>query len=569
MCDTHVSRLTHSSKGVLGGFVGDRDRLKSLTQRIDGQSYPAYRQIKGCWDLKDFSLFVDHVQGDPFAAPSRIRLRVKGAVPVEVIQCADGRVAAEDWLLRRFVRVLGGQRRGSGRSGELNCLRPGPEIEERTAIRIFPDGMVEARIRAGLPARGRRIVGKEAWLLIDEDLRQASLSLTESAGLLEHVESVRTQRALRRALKERGLVSFVADGSVLPRASGVSALPLPGAVPFQSPDSLRVSIDVNGEVVVGMGVPEGVTVIVGGGFHGKSTLLNALQRGHLDHVPGDGRERVVSVSDTVKIRAEDGRRVCDVDISPFLQGLPQGRSTRPFRTDDASGSTSQAAAIVEAIEAGATVLLVDEDTSATNLLVCDPRMRQLIDASAEPITPYVARVRQLFGELGVSTVIVVGGVADYLGVADTVVGMINFEPHDLTTKARAVVPAPEETPGPLMISLKRRPLSDGLAPGKMKARDHRRIQYGDYDVDLVGVETILSSDHAWSVAHGLAAIHRIADGDTTLSSLLDRIERRLDEDGPDFLSERTVGDLIRPRRHELAAALNRHRGLRVAPADKN
>jgi predicted ABC-class ATPase len=549
--------------------VGDRDRLKSLTQRIDGQSYPAYRQLKGRWDLNDFVLVVDRVQGDPFAAPSRIRVRTKGSVPDGIIHCADGRVAAEDWLLRRLVGALGGHRRGSGRSGELTCLRPGPEIEERTAIRVFPDGTVEARLRVGLPARGRRVLGREAWSLIHEDLRHAAMALAESTGLEEHVESVRTQRALRRALSTRGLISFVADGSVLPRASGISPEPLPDAVPFRSPESLRVSIEVNGQAMVGMGVPEGVTVIVGGGFHGKSTLLNALQRGHLDHVPGDGRERVVSVPDTVKIRAEDGRRVCDVDISPFLMGLPRGRSTCPFRTDDASGSTSQAAAIVEAVEVGATVLLVDEDTSATNLLVSDPRMRQLIDASAEPITPYVARVRQLFEGLGVSTVIVIGGVADYLGVADTVIGMIDFEPHDLTVQARAVVPTPVETPGPLQIAMKRRPLPEGLAPGRMKARDHRRIRYGDFDVDLVGVETILSPDHAWSVAHGLAAIHGIADGRTTLSSLLDRIDRRLDEDGPDCLSDRPVGDLIRPRRHELAAALNRHRGLRVALADKN
>ena len=549
--------------------MGDSERLKALTKKIDGQSYSAYRQLKGVWDLEGFSLVVDRVQGDPFAAPSRIRLRTKGRVPVDVLECGDGKVAAEDWLLRRFVGALNGQRRGSGRSGELSCLRPGPEIEERSAIRILSDGVVEARLRVGLPARGRRVLGREAWFLIDEDLRHAAKVLTEAEGLLKHVESVRTQRTLRRALTERGLVSFVANGSVLPRASGVSALPLTDAIPFHSPESLQVSIEVNGIELTGMGIPEGVTVIVGGGFHGKSTLLNALQRGHLDHVPGDGRERVVSVPDTVKVRAEDGRRVCDVDISPFLKGLPRNRSTRPFATEDASGSTSQAAAIVEAIEVGASVLLVDEDTSATNLLFCDPRMRLLIDASAEPITPFVARVRQLFNEIGVSTVIVIGGVADYLGVADTVVGMVNFEPHDLTVQARAVVPTDLANPGPLELSLERRPLAVGLAPGKMKARDHRRIQYGDHDVDLVGVETILSADHAWSVAHGMAALHAIADGRHTLSSLLDRMDGRLDEEGPDCLSDRPVGDLIRPRRHEVAAALNRHRGLQVVRPDKN
>jgi predicted ABC-class ATPase len=550
--------------------MSDEARLAALLDRIDGRSYPAYRDLRGIWELSGFSLVIDRIQGDPFAAPSRVRVQIQSGVSAEICEDSDARVAAEDWLLRRFGAALVSQTIGSGRSGDLRVLRPGPEVEERSAIKLSPDGRVEARFQIGLPARGRRVLGRAAWTLIDGAVRDAAVALTGIDGLDAHVRSIVRQRKLRRALPDAGLVGFIEDGAVLPRASGIDSRPLTGAVPFVAPDALRVELMVEGEVVRGLGIKQGVTVIVGGGFHGKSTLLTAIQRGHLDHIPGDGREGVVADPDTVKVRAEDGRRVEKVDISVFLDRLPGGRETRPFSTDDASGSTSQAAAIMEAVEAGARVLLLDEDTSATNLLVRDAIMRRLIAPKNEPITPFVDRVRSLAIDHRVSTVIVVGGVGDYLRVADTVLGMVEYRPEDMTAAAKALVGPCPESEGGVVAPIDRRPVRASLEPGRIKARDGRRVSYGRTDIDLVGVEQILSADHAWSVGQALAVLHGAIDGGTT-SDGLDALEAIMDAGGVDTLSPRQepVGGLIRPRRHEVAAAMNRHRGLSVSCSDKN
>jgi len=546
--------------------MSDEARLISVLNRIDGRSYPAYKALGGEWDLGGFKLVFDRVQGDPFAAPSRVRVIVQSTLEARLFNEKESRIAAEDWLLRGFAAGMSSRRLGSGRSGEMRCLQPGPEVEERSAIKIHSDGAVEARFQIGLPARGRRVLGSAAWTLIDECVRDAARALQFEEGLHAHVASVCRQRMLRRAMCDAGLVAFVSDGSILPRESGVTQRPLQGAVPFTSPASLAVTLNVDGEDVRGMGIREGVTVIVGGGFHGKSTLLNALQRGHLDHIVGDGREGVVSHPQTVKVRAEDGRRVVKVDISGFLRDLPGGKTTRPFETDDASGSTSQAAAIVEALESGAKVLLVDEDTSATNLLARDALMRALIPSEREPITPFVERVRELVTACGVSTVIVIGGVGDYLSVADTVIGLNAYRAEDLREAVDALVGQHARVqPEPWEVPLPRAVVKGSLAPGKIKARDERRIRYGDADIDLVGVEQVLSGDHAWSVARALATLHDMGGDTTEVSVLLDRLDALLDAEGVDALagSRSPDGGLIRPRRHEVAAAMNRHRHLKV------
>ncbi len=549
-------------------MMGDFEALRRECDRIDGRPYPAYRDLKGAWELGDVRLMIDHVQGDPFAAPSSLRIRVQTGLDPHDCSDRDRREAAEDWLLRRFGEVLGGTRRGSGKSGLLSVYGPGPEVLERSALRLSPDGTAEVRFSAGLPARGRRILGRQAWALFTDDIPRAAKRLCRGPGLDEQIASVVDQRALRRQLRDRGLVAFVGDGSLLPRRSGVDQRPLESAVLFESPPALRVTLETPGGPVTGLGIPRGVTLIVGGGFHGKSTLLQALQRGHLDHVPGDGRERVVSDPDAVKIRAEDGRRVAGVDISAFLRELPGGRGTRPFDTDDASGSTSQAASLVEALEAGARVLLVDEDTSATNLLVRDERMRALVPRESEPITPLVERVRDVCTEWGLSLVMVVGGVGDYLAVADTVIGMDAWRPHDLTRRAREVAGQPPEAPGPLERPVPRTVLARGLEPGRrVRAREADRLRYGDEDLDLRAVEQVLDVAHAATLGQALRLLHEDLeqDGSRQVPGLLDRLEALLEAEGVEVLSPRSfpTGRLLRPRRHEVAAALCRLRTLRI------
>jgi predicted ABC-class ATPase len=329
-----------------------------------------------------------------------------------------------------------------------------------------------------------------------------------------------------------------------------------------------------------MGVRRGITLIVGGGYHGKSTLLRALERGVYPHVPGDGRETVVSLPRLVKIRAEDGRRVEQVDIRDFIRELPGGRRTDAFSSEDASGSTSQAANIVEAVEAGASGLLLDEDTSATNFMVRDARMQALVHAEHEPITPFLDRVRELYDSAGISTVLVMGGCGDYFDVADTVVRMREFTPEDATAEAKRIaaeigssrVP---ECPAPLRTACARVPLresfdaSRGRRDVKIDARSSDEIVYGREPIDLRGLEQLVDASQTRAIGHAIhAATERFIDGERSLAEVLDDVEAWLDREGLDVLDPfhrpgQHPGDYARPRRFEIAGAMNRLRTLRV------
>ncbi|MCG6968377.1 MAG: ABC-ATPase domain-containing protein, partial [Gammaproteobacteria bacterium] len=429
---------------------------KRLTQ-IDGGSYKAYKDIKGSYQFRDYTLTIDHVQGDPFAAPSRISIRIpmsKAGFPDELwIQnkipqqdqpsesLAIRKTALEDYLsraVRRTIRKTVKGHRGSGGSGEVNIETSRQQVLQRNAI-VVDKEYVEARLVVGLPANGRRVAGRQAIAIFFDELPKVvehSLHYNQlnRNALQQHVESLEDQEALRLQLTAHNLVAFVADGAILPRLSGVDDRPLDkDALAFQAPESLSQIIELpNRGKIRGMGIPHGITLIVGGGFHGKSTLLHAVERGIYNHIPGDGREKVATVPSAVKVRAEDGRAVSKVNISPFIDRLPFGRDTTAFTTENASGSTSQAANIIEAFETGAQVLLIDEDTSATNFMIRDERMQSLVAQDKEPITPLLYRVRELYDTHGVSSVIVMGGSGDYFDVADTVIMMDCYEPTDVT-----------------------------------------------------------------------------------------------------------------------------------------
>jgi len=561
--------------------------LQYLLHRIDGRGYPAYKEIAGRWEFPRFTLFVDHVQGDPFAAPSRLRVvltREQAPFPEE-LRRPRARALGVEWLLaRRFAAEARrmGARRGSGKSGMLEMDGPGQEVLERTAVRLLPEGGVEARFFAGLPAAGRRILGRQAAEMLLTDLPElVSRALLPSAydpqELRIHAETNEDAEFLRSALAEKGLAAFVADGAVLPRRSGVDDRPMErGAVPFRSPASLRVEVDLpNRGRIAGMGIPEGVTLVVGGGFHGKSTLLRALERGVWNHPPGDGREFVVTLAGAVKIRAEDGRSVAGVDISPFIRDLPGGRKTSFFSTENASGSTSQAANIVEALEAGAKALLLDEDTAATNFMIRDHRMQELVSKDREPIVPFVDRARSLYEDLGVSTILVMGGSGDYFDVADLVIAMEEYVPREVTEEAREIarrIPTGRriEAPGPMERPKGRIPDPESIDPSKgrrevnLKSRGLHVIQLGKETIDLKLVEQIV--DPSQTRALGLALVRlreRYLDGRRTLAQALDLLEDEIRKKGLDVLDRRKLPDLAAFRRFELAAALNRLRTLRI------
>ena len=426
----------------------DRDLQREL-ERIDRRGYPAYKDVCGQYDFGDFVLSIDHVQGDPFASPSSMSVRVPNEVlhiPAGLWDEAHRRTALEDVLLRRFSRALAAcsmRAGGSGKSGVLATTRPGQEVLARSACEVR-GGAVTLRFEAGLPAHGRTVDGRAAAkMLLDYVPECVERTLFVDDGLLDQawaaVELADDQRAAREQMEASDLVAFVANGSILPRESGVSQRPLKSALAFEAPAEQRVVLDLpHRGKVAGMGIERGVTLIVGGGYHGKSTLLRALQDGVYNHVAGDGRELVLTDSTAVKLRAEDGRAVSGVDISLFICDLPDGRDTSRFSTVDASGSTSQAAATVEAWEAGARALLIDEDTSATNFMVRDALMEAVVAREFEPITPFVERVRDLWERAGVSSIIVAGSSGAYFSVADAVLQMDRYRVHDITAHARAV-----------------------------------------------------------------------------------------------------------------------------------
>jgi predicted ABC-class ATPase len=564
--------------------------LREQLLALDRKGYRAYKTLGERYRFDRFVLRVDHVQGDPFADPTRLRVMLapqSAALPADLLETEARRTAAADHLNRTLTAALAAHSRpgGSGRSGELRVLAPGQEVLRRTSLLVHPDGAVEARIRAGLPADGRTILGREAAVLLCDALPAAVRDgllpdRRDGAALRAHVRTVEDTRALRAQLTERGLVAFVADGARLPRRSGVDDAPLDGpeVVPFESPPSLRVTLETpHSGPISGMGVPEGVTLLVGGGFHGKSTLLRAIERGIYDHVPGDGRERVVAVASAVKVRAEDGRQITGTDISNFIDGLPGGADTSHFHTGNASGSTSQAAAIMEALEVGAGCLLVDEDTSATNFLIRDARVQSLVASEHEPITPFIDRARELRRELGVSLVLVVGGSGDYFDVADTVIAMRAYRPVEVTAEARAVaaaLPSQRRQEGRPWRAWRRRvPLPHSLDARRgrraveVKASRAERVLFGAEEIELSAVEQLVEAAQTRAIARALAwARDTAVDGRADVRTALQRVMAALESEGLDLLDDRIVGDYAEFRIFELAAAMARLRTLEVRPA---
>jgi len=570
----------------------ESERLKKILLSIDGRGYKAYKQIEGSYQFGLFELFIDHVQGDPFAAPSRLRVRVKqeiAQIPHWAFENPHRQMACCDFLTRTFARAIkryAEGKRGSGKSGLFAVDAPGQQVLKRTSCLVNED-FVEIRFVCGLPAAGRRVLGREALEMFSGELpRIVEEALfyknIDEEKLRRHVEVVEDHFYIKEKLKELKLVSFIADGSILPRESGVSQRPMrrEDAVAFSSPPSLRVKMTLpNRGEITGMGIPEGVTLITGGGYHGKTTLLEAIEMGVYPHVPGDGREYVATVEEAVKIRAEDGRSVKGVDISPFINNLPGGKDTSFFSTEDASGSTSQAANIQEALEMEAKLLLIDEDTSATNFMIRDARMQKLIAKEKEPITPFIDHVRGFFEELGVSTILVIGGSGDYLDVADMVIMMDEYIPVDVTQKAALVAQEirtnrTKEAQKFPFVPPSRVPIPGSINPHlgrkvKVKANGLRNITFGRDNVDLYALSLLVDESQTRMVAEvwHYAYVKGYIDGKRSIMEIIDRLFCDIQEKGMDIISPHRYGhpgDYALPRKFEIAFAINRLRSLKIA-----
>ena len=561
--------------------------LRNILTRIDRRGYPAYKDTRGAYQFPGYVLSIDHVQGDPFAAPSQLSIHMSGrqaGFPGQLYALPCQRVALQDALTRHFGRQAARasfQAKGSGHSGLISVSRCGQEVLERTACTLDPEsGNLTLRLEVGFPANGRTINARELEkILFDLLPRCVERALVyrnlDGAQLQAVADLAEDQQYIRELLPQLGLCAFVADGSILPRASGVSPLPMEGAVPFRSPRERAVTLELpHRGAITGMGIPRGVTLIVGGGYHGKSTLLKALELGVYDHIAGDGREYVITDRTAVKIRAEDGRSIRGTDISMFIRNLPNGKDTCRFTTEDASGSTSQAANVVESMEAGTSLLLIDEDTSATNFMVRDELMQRVIHRDMEPITPLIDRIRELYRDRGVSTILVAGSSGAYFHVADHIIQMDRYEPRDITALAREEARAfpatgaglkPAPAPDFRRCPVPSPELRDDRV--KLKALGRDGVSVNRETVDLRYVEQLADGEQSAALGYCLLYAQRhLFDGRRTLQQVVAELDRLMAEKGLDALCEgRARGALLaRPRPQEIFACLNRYRGLRLA-----
>lgn len=549
------------------------EELRRQLRQIDHKGYKAYKILEGEYEFGAYRLCIDHVQGDPFATPSRVRIVYKNQknIPDELFREKHRKTAIEDTLLRILHRSLGsvvrGQRRGSGKSGMVTTCRAGQEILERSAMHITST-VVEARIEVGFPAFGRTIAAGELETLLFDVLPEvAERTFRAKPQLLEELKKAAyladDQRFIRQELPRLGLAAFVADGAILPRESGISQKKMEGAVPFESPESLAVTLQLpHGGMLRGMGIRRGITVIAGGGFHGKSTLLKALERGVYNHIAGDGREYVITDETAFKLRAEEGRSIHEENISMFIDHLPTKADTADFTTENASGSTSQAANTVEALAAGSTVLLIDEDTSATNFMVRDGRMAQLVSDEKEPITPFIRKIRSLYQDLGVSTILVAGSSGDYLSVADTVLQMDCYRACDVTEKAHALAQELKEEKADAARWL-RKPVRKKEIE-KIRVHGWDSLSIDKSEIDLRYLEQVADESQTAALGYIIQYIlTRAADGKKTPDALAEEIAKKLDAEGILSITPKnySAGPSAMVRKQEILACLCRYRLL--------
>ena len=556
--------------------------LKNELFKIDGKGYKAYKALEGRYDFKKYVLSIDHVQGDPFASPSRVRVIIDnkvGQIPEELFDNKNKEIAVCDFLTRLFSKNIRNQSEkifGSGKSGLIEISRCPQEILERTAI-IRNKSFFEARFYVGFPARGRSVLARELEKIIFNIIPNIVESTfiyenIDKLALINRVKLMEDQCFIRENLKEKGLVAFVANGSILPRESGISARPLRDGKKFVSPQALEVEFDTpNRGKIKGMGIPKGITLIVGGGYHGKSTLLKALELGIYNHIEGDGREFVITDESALKVRAEDGRAITSTDISLFINNLPNGKDTVKFNTENASGSTSQAANIIEAIEGKSKVLLIDEDTSATNFMIRDDIMQQLVVKEKEPITPFIDVAKSLYKRLGISTILVAGSCGDFFDIADLVIQMDCYEPYEVTTKAKELSRGKISLRDDLDIHidfgrvLVKGSISEGPKGIKIKNLGKDGLSINKENIDLKSVEQIVDGEQINTIGMTIKFIEDKYSGkDLTVERIVDEIEKDLTKSliGIDNIKGGN-GSLAMPRKQEILCAINRLRTLKL------
>ncbi len=563
--------------------------LKQKLLAIDGKDYAGYQSLLGSYDFDLFKLIIQQIPKDPYAPPHtgvyRIQLQRNNERIINLkIASNIQKIASADFLARYFFNAC--QKfskgiRGTGFSGLITINEPGQAILERNSVLITKD-TIEIRCFLGLPADGRNILSNIADEMLFNELpsivnHSVLREKVDRESLKNHIRVAEDAEFIRNKLDSLGLVAFIANASILPRESGTSDKPMSAdnAIPFSSPNSLMVELKLpNAGKIQGMGITKGITLITGGGYHGKSTLLNAMEVGIYNHIPGDGRELCISNAQAVKIRAYSGRYIVKTDISPFIKNLPFQKDTMSFCSDNASGSTSQAANIIEAIEAGAEVLLMDEDTCATNFMIRDSKMQQLVNKKDEPITTFIDKVKQLYVQKNISTLLVLGGIGDYFDVSDRVIQMINYKPHDTTNVAHKIAekhPAKRQTEDEdySFKTRKRIPIPESINPrndyGKFAifAKEVHRLNFGNQIIDLTDLEQLMELSQTKALGFAIEYAKRYMDKKTSLFDVIEQVMKDINENGIDIISDKISGHFAWFRGLELAFTLNRLRGFDV------
>ena len=555
--------------------------LKRELEKIDGRGYKTYKTLEGQYSFEDYILSIDHVQGDPFASPSRIRVIVNSNnnFPKNLFDEKYKKITICDFLTRLFSKNIykyGEKVFGSGKSGLIEISKCSQQVIERTSI-IINNEKIEARFYVGFPARGRSVLSKELekilFNIIPNIVKNTLIyNNINIKALNDKLKLLEDQEFIRKQLKDKKLIAFIANNSILPRESGISQKPLKDGKKFISPKELEVEFNTpNRGLIKGMGIPEGITLIVGGGYHGKSTLLKALELGVYNHIEGDGREFVITDNTALKVRAEDGRAITKTDISLFINNLPNGKDTKKFYTENASGSTSQAANIIEGIESGTKLFLIDEDTSATNFMIRDSVMQQLVSKDKEPITPFIDVARSLYKQKGLSTILVAGSSGDFFDIADLVIQMDNYEPYEVTKKAKALSRGITNVNENLKVDIDfNRVILKGTIESspkgvKVKTLGKDGISINKENIDLRAVEQIVDNEQLNTIGAIMKyAENKLMGKNLTLAQIADNITEELKNNliGIENIKG-GYGSFAIVRKQEIMCAYNRYRKIKI------
>lgn len=561
--------------------------LKKQLSSLNNKSYGLYKTISGKYLFKDYVLSIDHIQGDPFASPSSIRIIITQNVarfPSELFNKKYKKIALEDYITRLFynnIFRIASKGSGSGKSGLMLISKCDQEVIERTCV-LINEEEIQVRFKVGFPARGRSILSSELEKIlfeyipkiIDNSLKYDNLDKNKIKSVIDLSED---QNYIRSKLQELNLVAFVANGSILPRESGISNKPLKNSIKFKSPSNLQVELNLpNRGKIIGMGIKKGITLIVGGGYHGKSTLLKALELGVYNHIIGDGREYVITDDSAIKIKSEDGRSIKDTDISLFINNLPNSKDTKKFNSENASGSTSQAANIIEGIESDTSLFLIDEDTSATNFMIRDRLMQRLVNKDKEPITPFIHVVKDLYTQLDISTILVVGSCGDYFNVADCVIQMDEYEVTDVTSIAKDISSnfiseERQNSQNHISIDFDRKIKKGTISADykgnvKIKSIGTDSLCINKDIIDLKSLEQIVDPEQIDALGYIMKlAEDKIINNNKTLQEIVTDVLDFINKNGLISISSTSYGNgtLSMPRKQEIISCFNRYRNLKL------